>query len=289
MSYGFGYGSLWSLVGLVHAPSGGCLLCGLIFVAGSATGRRGGCHHSLSGMRVVFAIKCSTLVYLYIKHIYMKCRTWVWGGPRSPPLSFKLSLELGAPRFGLRLRPSGEYTGQFFPARWQWRQSQLSQLPKKERSSMLPVLSIVVTVKLQLLNRLFLKQECFHAVHPGGDEPRWQPLIAHLAVTKWRSASKMSWQTTVATAANSCSRAMAALVLRLWRLPWWRPRRVHGDLCMELDSIFCMIFVFIFVFGHFSTNSVQLIQLIIFGLFHIIWPCIFGPKKSFLYSAFKKN
>jgi hypothetical protein len=147
---------------------------------------------------------------------------------------------------------------------------------------MSPVSSIVVAVKLQLLNRLFIKQECFHAVHPGGDEPRWQPLIAHLAVTKWRNASKMSWQATVATVADSCSGVMAAaLVLWLWRLPWWRQRRVHGDLCIELDSKFCMIFVFVLIFGHFSTNSVQLIQLIIFDLFCIIRPCIFSAKKSF--------
>jgi hypothetical protein len=100
----------------------------------------------------------------------------------------------------------------------------------------------------------------------------------------------MSWQATVATAADSCSGAMAvALVLQLWRLPWWRQRWVHGNLCMELDSKFCMIFMFLYVFGHFTTTSVQLIQLIIFGLFCITRPCIFGPKKAFCIWPLKKN
>jgi hypothetical protein len=45
----------------------------------------------------------------------------------------------------------------------------------------------------------------FHAVLPGGDEPRWLPLIVHLAATKWQNANcRVSWQMTVVTADYSC-------------------------------------------------------------------------------------
>jgi hypothetical protein len=32
---------------------------------------------------------------------------------------------------------------------------------------------------------------CFHAVHPGGGAPRWQPLIAPLAATTWKCQSSV--------------------------------------------------------------------------------------------------
>jgi hypothetical protein len=44
-----------------------------------------------------------------IRHIYIKCCARVWEGPRTPPFKFKLGLETGGPKAGLRLRPGGEY------------------------------------------------------------------------------------------------------------------------------------------------------------------------------------
>jgi hypothetical protein len=81
---------------------------------------------------VVLVIKCSSVAELYMKHVYIKHRAWVWGEPRSLPFSSKLCLELGATRASLQLRPGGGYTGQFVPAWWRWRQGKLLQFPKKE-------------------------------------------------------------------------------------------------------------------------------------------------------------
>jgi hypothetical protein len=58
---------------------------------------------------------------------------------------------------------------------------------------------------------------CFRAVLPGGGWHGWQPLIAHLAVTKWQNASQVSWQVTVAMAADSCNRAMVTALVFLLR------------------------------------------------------------------------
>jgi hypothetical protein len=54
----------------------------------------------------------------------------------------------------------------------------------------------------------------FHAVLLGSGALRWQPLIAHLATTKWRSVSQVSLKATVA---DSCEGMVAAaLVFGLW-------------------------------------------------------------------------
>jgi hypothetical protein len=184
MSYGFGYGSLWSLAGLIHAPSkrlsslwshlcGGFCSGAAWWSSSSPIWNKGHLRNQVLNLGIaVHKTHLHDMPHLGMGWAQV-ATTFVQAKPGT-----------GAPKFGLKLRPSGEYTGRFFSARWQWRQSQSSQLPKKERSSIAPVSSIVVAVKLQLLNRLFLKEECFHAVHPGGDEPRWRPLIAHLAVTK---------------------------------------------------------------------------------------------------------
>jgi hypothetical protein len=58
--------------------------------------------HRPFGVGVVYTIKCLSWTKLYNKHIYKKRCAWVWGGPRLPPFYFKLSMELGAPRAGLR-------------------------------------------------------------------------------------------------------------------------------------------------------------------------------------------
>jgi hypothetical protein len=72
-------------------------------------------------------------------------------------------------------------------ARWRWRQGGSSQLPKKEVvnvASFVNYCGYLTTVTQQT----FSKTMCCHAVHPGGDGPRWRPLIAHLAATKFLPA-----------------------------------------------------------------------------------------------------
>ncbi len=78
-------------------------------------GGRSDRRHRLIGVGVAFANKYS-FVLGGARHqplIHESCRAWVWGGPRQPASCFKPSLELGAPRAGLRLRPGGEYVGWF--------------------------------------------------------------------------------------------------------------------------------------------------------------------------------
>jgi hypothetical protein len=80
---------------------------------------RSGHHHRPSGVGVVLVIKYSSVwVEPDIKHFYINNRrAWVWGGSKSLHFEFKLSLELGAPRAGLRLCP-GVCVGRVWTAQW---------------------------------------------------------------------------------------------------------------------------------------------------------------------------
>jgi hypothetical protein len=80
---------------------------------------------------------------------------------------------------------------------------------------------------------------------------------------KMRNASPGSWQV---TAADSCSGAVA-LVLPLWRLQWWRWRRAHSNLCMELDYNFCDFYNFFRII-----ILLAVFVLIVLIDLHTIWP-----------------
>jgi hypothetical protein len=138
--------SLQSLAGLVCAPRRGHLLH-FTLVAESGLGWRSGCHHCLQHQER--SNHCHQVLILdiamYQTHLHKRC-TWVWGGLKSPPLSSKLSLELGAPRAGLQPCPSGKYTG----SSHSWHSGDGGKVNhrnfRRRRLLLLPVSSIVVDI-----------------------------------------------------------------------------------------------------------------------------------------------
>jgi hypothetical protein len=105
---------------------------------------------------------------------------------------------------------------------------------------------------------------CFRAVLPGGGWHRWQPLIAHLAVTKWQNASQVSWRATVDMVADSCNRVMVTALVLLLR------GAVGGGSVEMAISVWSWIlnFVNFTIFLYYLALFVLIV--FVFGLFHVV-------------------